>query len=406
MENPTIAFIPSYYKASKAYSVLPVNGDGDIDFNRFSVATMTNKDGVIQTLGNNEPRIIKYKDRQDGCSLLIEPSSQNKFDYSEDYSQTIWSKSNCTITGNDTLAPDGTASATLLTTVNPLSFSFLQQQSLGVSTKGTVSYYCKQAIGDTADITALGTGLDGDTISTYRFLFSTEEITHHTRGDAAISTNVEKLANGWYRISVTYVCSTISSARLQVRDGGTDVASLYVWGAQIEQNNLTSYIPTGAVPVTRQSDTAQATGLGDYIGDGGGTLFVEAAGLPDATSNRGICLSSGSANNRVLIRWKSNGTQLQFIVTENGSQQASATIAITQTDFNKIAISYELNSVKMYVNGVMLTPDTSVSIFDIGTLDELEFSEGSTSNRFYGKVEQVKVYDKVLTEEEAISLTS
>ena len=54
----------------------------------------------------------------------------------------------------------------------------------------------------------------------------------------------------------------------------------------------------------------------------------------------------------------------------------------------------------------MLTTDTSSSIFDIGTLDELEFSEGSTTNRFYGKVEQIKVYDKVLTEEEAISLTS
>tara|TARA_R110002074_G_scaffold47215_1_gene121110 strand:- start:945 stop:2165 length:1221 start_codon:yes stop_codon:yes gene_type:complete len=406
MENPTIAFIPSYYKEAKAYSVLPVNGDGDISFSRNSIATMTNTDGLIQTLGNNEPRIVKYKDRQDGCSLLLEPFSQNKFEYSEDYSQSEWSKSNCTITENDTLAPDGTTSATLLTTVNPLSFSFLQQQSLSLSTKGTISYYCKQSVGDTADITAIGSGLDGQAISTYRFLFSTEEITHHANGDAAISTGVEKLANGWYRISVTYACTTITGARLQVRDGGTDVASLYIWGAQAESNNLSSYIPTSGVPVSRQSDAAQSTGLGDYIGDGGGTLFVEAAGLPDANTNRGICISSGSASDRVLIRWKSNGTQLQFIVTESGSTQVSTTIALTQTDFNKIAITYELNNVKMYLNGALVATDTSMSIFDIGTLDELEFSEGSTSNRFYGKVEQIKVYDKVLTEDEAKALTS
>lgn len=50
---PTLALIPSAYKTSKVYSVLPSNGDGDFTFSRTTVATRVNKDGFIETVGES-----------------------------------------------------------------------------------------------------------------------------------------------------------------------------------------------------------------------------------------------------------------------------------------------------------------------------------------------------------------
>ena len=50
---PTLALIPSAYKTSKVYSVLPSNGDGDFTFSRATTATRVNKDGFIETVGES-----------------------------------------------------------------------------------------------------------------------------------------------------------------------------------------------------------------------------------------------------------------------------------------------------------------------------------------------------------------
>ena len=57
MENPKLALIPSGYKSGKVYSILPTDGVGDFDFSRGSTATRVNKDGLIETVNNNVPRL-------------------------------------------------------------------------------------------------------------------------------------------------------------------------------------------------------------------------------------------------------------------------------------------------------------------------------------------------------------
>jgi len=51
MATPSLAMIPSAYKETKVYSVLPNNGDGDFTFNRDSSATRIGQNGLIQTVG-------------------------------------------------------------------------------------------------------------------------------------------------------------------------------------------------------------------------------------------------------------------------------------------------------------------------------------------------------------------
>lgn len=75
MATPSIAIIPSGYKAGKVYSVLPTDGAGDLDFTRASSATRINKEGLLETVATGVPR-LDYSDG--GCpSLLLEPQSTN-----------------------------------------------------------------------------------------------------------------------------------------------------------------------------------------------------------------------------------------------------------------------------------------------------------------------------------------
>ena len=110
--------IPSGYKADKLYSVVPNNGDGDFDFTRASTATRVNKDGLIETVAINQARLdypLLDGVVQDNPVLLLEPSRQNLFPDSEDFSASSWQGvTGGALTANDTTSPDGTSDATKL----------------------------------------------------------------------------------------------------------------------------------------------------------------------------------------------------------------------------------------------------------------------------------------------------
>ena len=99
----------AYNSENNNYKPLPFN------FERDSIATRVNKEGLIEVVGRDIPR-IDYTDSTEG-SLLLEPQSTNLLTYSEDFSQSIWVK-NSTGTGtNPTLdfgytSPDGSLNAT------------------------------------------------------------------------------------------------------------------------------------------------------------------------------------------------------------------------------------------------------------------------------------------------------
>jgi hypothetical protein len=93
MTNPKLALIPSGYKATKVYSILPSDGGGDFDFDRANgYASRVRKDGLIEEVSNDVPRLDWLNSN---CpSLLLEQSRTNLITYSEDFSQSIWTKTN------------------------------------------------------------------------------------------------------------------------------------------------------------------------------------------------------------------------------------------------------------------------------------------------------------------------
>ena len=133
-----------------------------------------------------------------------------------------------------------------------------------------------------------------------------------------------------------------------------------------------------------------------------GTFFVDVTPFTyEAFST--ITLNDGSSNNFISIV-KLNSTQFRLRVTSGGVVQAQIFPTITYNIRNKFIITFKENQFKFYINGSLVSTDTS-GIVPTG-LSELSFNYGNNTAEFTGKVHGTRVYDKVLTEAEAIELTT
>ena len=95
--------ILAYNDENENYKPLPFNYTGA------GKGTRVNKEGLIEVVENDRPR-IDYKDSEDGV-FLLEKAATNLVTYSEDFSQSAWTKSNSSITSNSVISPDGSLNA-------------------------------------------------------------------------------------------------------------------------------------------------------------------------------------------------------------------------------------------------------------------------------------------------------
>ena len=75
-------YIPSAHKAGATAAIIPNVSAGDLTLSRTSQAYRTNKDGLLELMDANVPR-IDYSDDLNCPSLLLEPSATN-YNYTTD----------------------------------------------------------------------------------------------------------------------------------------------------------------------------------------------------------------------------------------------------------------------------------------------------------------------------------
>jgi hypothetical protein len=102
-----------------------------------------------------------------------------------------------------------------------------------------------------------------------------------------------------------------------------------------------------------------------------------------------------STANQIRIRYRNGGaTQNDFIYTLSNEEE-----------FNKIAFKYKVNDFSLYVNGSLVATDLNGSVVAANTFTTLKFQRGDSSNDFYGKIKNLQVFNKALTDRELEILT-
>ena len=408
MTKPQFTLIPSAYNTSKVYSVLPVNGDGDFTFSRIGDGTRVKENGLIETIvGSNNPRLNWSGE----CpSLLLEGTSTNLQIRSEEFDNAAWTKTFITVTANDTISPDGTESADKLQRTNTAASYIYDAITIGYGAKTyTNSIFVKKGEGSFLAIRARGSSAWVD----LRFNFLTKQIISYTATSifTAISSKVEEFDNGWFRIYFTYttdgynVLTHSYSPRFTQGDiDDTDVnnnANCYIWGSQVEEQIYgSSYIKTEDGIATRNQDFCTDGGDADLFNITEGTFFTDVT--PYNSGNVTVIgLSIGNDTQRIIFQFQSNGTQVR--VFSSGGVSFYANLTFDQR--NKIAVTFKENEYKFFINGALVGSDTSATV-PTG-MDRLNFSNSvGNGSGFEGEVHDTRVYNIVLTEAEAIKLTT
>lgn len=373
--------------ATKEGSALAYNDENNnfkplpFDFTRASDATRVNKDGLIEVVGSNEPRIDFLNDSKG--ALLLEPTRSNLIPYSEDFDNVAWGKANATTTISSELSPTGALNA--YDVVFEIGGGYLLESITTTKTIGsseTISVFSKTDVSGT-------------------FL--------KYGGGTASGTDLEKkesFGNGWYRYSVTRTFTEAETAQTQIIISSEEVGlNVVLFGAQLEVGSYsTSYIPTQGSAVTRVADACNNAGNDQVFNDSEGVLFVEIASLANDGTERVISINDNSGNNVIRLGLSASSNEVSFIIRATTNIYTYSQALSDITTINKIAISYSSSEAKVFINGI-LSDSGALSSLPIG-LSQLDFRYGNATRDFYGKTKQIKYFNTALTDQELIKLTS
>ena len=408
-DKSSIALIPSGTKASKLYSVLPANGDGDFTHSRGSTATRVNKDGLIESVANNVPRLdypLSSGVVGDCPNLLLEPSRTNVALYSEDFTNSAWIKQRTTITGNQAVSPDGSVTADKVTGTGTGTSYFYDGFSVSSGTVYTISIFAKKINVNNFYINNFS--------QAGSITFDLSDGTIDTSASGTFSDGkIENYGNDWYRLSVQYTASATASVNIGFYGQNSSSDGAYVWGAQLETGSyVTSYIPnltTGST--TRSADFCGSSGTSAEFNDTESSFFVEIQAFAEESTNRYIVINDGAGSpytNSLTIQYRNNGTVRVF---HNGIDFADAihisSSSFDQTENHKIAIRFKENDMKVYIDGVSQSLNSSFVYQSISGLDRLAFNLNNINGtEFRGKIKQAIVFNEALSDSELETLTS
>ena len=388
--------ILAYNDENNNYKPLPFT------FDRDSVATRVNKQGLIETVGADQPR-IDYLNDSNGA-LLLEPSRTNLIQYSN-FSSGWDLLSGGSIAYNQTVSPDGTQNASVLSGNGVNGNAVYDALNLSVQSY-TLSVFAKQKSVSIISFEGFTSGALG--LSKFNLSNGTIETASSNQFS---DEKIEDYGNGWYRCSVKLTPTSSGIKFFGFKGGDSDSGELFsLYGAQLEVGSYpTSIINTKGSAVTRLADVCNNGANEQVINSTEGVFYAEISTNTDAT-DKTISLNNGvigSLNNRLWIGYSTSAKRVYALGYVNNTLQFVLSKLMTdETAFVKIACKYSLNNVSFFVNGEKVGTDTSALAFT--QLNSIDFNIGNGSEvaKFYGKTKDVRVYNTTLTDQELIALTS
>ena len=385
-EGSTLA----YNSENNNYKPLPFN------FERSSTATRVNKQGLIETVGADQPR-VDYLNNTKGA-LLLEPSRTNLVTKSENIQD--WNRaSNASAEFGYEDPFKGNNAVKLTSSSTAQSYQVYQSSSaLSSGTTYTFSMYAKKGTGH---IFRLDFGIPDNGF--VHIDLRDGSLLQESGSTYYDGYSVTPISNGWYRISMTATFNSSAYYRAGLYNQQGDC---YVAFAQLEAGSYaTSYIPTQGSAVTRLADACNNGGNDQVINSTEGVLYAEISALANDGTNRYISVSDGTIINRIILRFSTaNRIRIDSVVAN--LNQFNAETNVNANQFYKAAFSYKQNEFKFYVNGVLIGSSTSGNVPSSNTYNVVEFKNPPGDAVFHGNVKDVRVYNTALTDQELAALTT
>lgn len=218
-------------------------------------------------MGKLDPRITFGRASSalayDGKTTVL--AEQNLLLYSQDLTQSAYTKNSLTVTGNTVVAPDGTTTAATLTPNSTTDIHGVYCAAL--TAPGVLTYsafvkpngYTKVALRESSvsGASAMFDIVNGVLLGTFN------------AGTITVSNaSIVSVGNGWYRVSATFTGTGNQGFGLFIINAagtyntsysGDTTSGIYAWGCQLEQRSYaTAYTPTTTAAITNYIPALQS----------------------------------------------------------------------------------------------------------------------------------------------------
>ena len=390
LDKASIILTPTGYSKDAIHNVKPSSAPfGDMTLIQNGTTTRVNASGLVVDNTTDIPRIDYSKG---AGAILSETAATNEIRYSEDFSNSLWTKGAIGLTSSTGTNPRGT---------NQTLYTITRQPASG---DGLHAALASSATGNGVGMSIWIRRVSGPGSTGNVWIGREPE-----SGAPMFSGNVHAIGSEWQRIEYKSVGYT-GTSRMYINPQYSH--NFQVWGAQTEKTGagsngkVSSYIPTTSTSVTRARDNYLNGGDSALIGQTEGVFYMEAATLANAGSKAIALSASNSAANRVVIFYSNTSNTIQ------GRLQASTSTVIaingtvpSNTNFNKIAFKYKSGDLALWINGTEVQTSTGSFAFS-NLLSELAFDQGNGTLHMDGLVKQVIVFKEALSDAELTALTS
>ena len=341
---------------------------------RASSASVVNKQGLIETVGSGIPR-IDFSDDANGA-LLLEPTATNLVTYSEDFSNSSWTKSSSAVTITSNVAPDGTINSVYNLT------------------------------GTDANLYTGGTANIEHTISVYAKSNGQGKDNFKLRLGNSTSSSII-VTDKWVRYELT-ATPTTTVFGLTVDSSPNNEFDILIWGAQLEQNSYsTSYIKTVGTTQTRSGEDA-IQDLSNLVSLTEGVIYIDTTNL--GKDNNSNIISQHSVTDTVFCLKIDYSNKIAMGLFASGvNVSINSTSSYPLGARTKIALHYKSGNMSLYINGSLEGTNGASFTLGSGFASALKLIEGTVAyNAFPSKsiVSEFKIYNTALTDAELISLTT
>ena len=255
-----------WYRCSITATAVSTTISTNIIFSQIQFRLVNNSDlyGTYTGDGTSSIYIWGAKLEVGKLTSYIPPEITNKLKYSEQFSDSVWTKLNTNINANILSAPDGTLTGDLL-----LETVASGQHSVSYSSSAitpsitdlrnrnyTLSIYVKKynrsrffiKMAENTNTSYIAAFVDLDAV--------TATLATSVGSGVAVGCSITPSIDGWYRISLTGRTgeNSVHSLQFIILDDtgslsyvGDTTKGIYIWGAQLQKGALTSYQKTDAL---------------------------------------------------------------------------------------------------------------------------------------------------------------
>jgi hypothetical protein len=356
--------------------------DSRITFSRPDPGAFYGPDGLVRIAPAGSPRFIFNPRTRRSEGILREEQRTNYLTYSNDFAQSVWTKTNCDVFPN--VGPQwqvGVGATKIVeNTANNFHDISIAISGLADNTVHTLSAYVAPA-GRTQVLLAAWRKDGTDAYAVFTL-----------SGDGAVNTAVRTLstaitrAGSFYRCEITFDSlsgASTPSAVIRLISGGLSSytgdgsSGIYLAHAQLEAGaEATTPIFTTGAAATRSADSISITGsnFSSWFNPSEGTILVEGrTNRRYANTNTfpRLCSFNGGGTNddmRLLYRVLSLYTDYDSVVAAGGVTQAQVTTGQNETT-TRWVLAYKANDFAFAGRGVLLGTDTSGSVPTVNRLD-------------------------------------